>query len=382
MPVFSVMESTLTWTFITLLDILRGEAKILEGLHDLGIKGNLFSKFLQIPTVSTVEESYALDIRHSAIMWVNYIEKDSMYRHWPSSLQELLRATFSGVIRKIHCYFFFNLAGGVFYRWSGLGAPPLALFSGVPFSSEEMDPEELEIVLMQCIMETADFFQRAIFMGQITEGVDVVDFLMEQTNVVPRINPLILNSGRRYLDFTASPVIKLTVADDWDDTTMFSYMDSRDKFFIRDEEEVMYNETMWIVVDIEQAPGRQLLWNTLKHMKSIDSNCHVGVINNPSGKPFEDNSGLYRAVWSSHLTQSSKNTLDFTLKLLKEENTELLKQGTKIKHLLKQGMDQDAFEKKFSSMEVDFLHSKQKFCKEVLKLKAGQRAVVINGRGQ
>ncbi|XP_051565834.1 UDP-glucose:glycoprotein glucosyltransferase 1-like isoform X2 [Myxocyprinus asiaticus] len=353
MPVFSVMESTLTWTFITLLDILRGEAKILEGLHDLGIKGNLFSKFLQIPTVSTVEESYALDIRHSAIMWVNYIEKDSMYRHWPSSLQELLRATFSGVIRKIHCYFFFNLAGGVFYRWSGLGAPPLALFSGVPFSSEEMDPEELEIVLMQCIMETADFFQRAIFMGQITEGVDVVDFLMEQTNVVPRINPLILNSGRRYLDFTASP-----------------------------EEEVMYNETMWIVVDIEQAPGRQLLWNTLKHMKSIDSNCHVGVINNPSGKPFEDNSGLYRAVWSSHLTQSSKNTLDFTLKLLKEENTELLKQGTKIKHLLKQGMDQDAFEKKFSSMEVDFLHSKQKFCKEVLKLKAGQRAVVINGRGQ
>lgn len=41
--------------------------------------------------------------------------------------------------------------------------------------------------------------------GQISEGTDVVDFLMEQPNVVPRINPFILSSDRRYLDFTASP---------------------------------------------------------------------------------------------------------------------------------------------------------------------------------
>uniref|UniRef100_A0A673GKU3 UDP-glucose ceramide glucosyltransferase-like 1 n=1 Tax=Sinocyclocheilus rhinocerous TaxID=307959 RepID=A0A673GKU3_9TELE len=264
------------------------------------------------------------------------------------------------------------------------GALPVGLFNGIPLRSEEMDPEELETVLLQKIMETTNFFQRAVFMGQITESVDVVDFLMEQANVVPRINPLILSSERRYLDFTSSPV-----ADDWDDTTMFSYLESKDKtavvskkmkYFIRDEEEVLYGVTMWIVADIEQPSGRQLLQNALKHMKSSSSNCRVGVINNPSGKPTEDNSALYRAVWASLLTQSSKNMLDFTLKLLKEENVELLKQGTKIKHLLKQGMDHDAFEKKFNTMEVDFLHSHQKYCKEVLKLKAGQRAVVSNGR--
>lgn len=43
-------------------------------------------------------------------------------------------------------------------------------------------------------------------------------------------------------------------------------------------------------------------------------------------------------------------------------------------------MDHDAFEKKFNTMEVHFLHSQQKYCKEVLKLKAGQGAVVSNGR--
>uniref|UniRef100_A0A8C1FNU3 UDP-glucose ceramide glucosyltransferase-like 1 n=1 Tax=Cyprinus carpio carpio TaxID=630221 RepID=A0A8C1FNU3_CYPCA len=445
----------------SILDILRTEAKILEGLHNLGIKGSSVSKFLHLPSSTTVEDSYALDIRHSSIMWANDIEKDSMYRHWPSSVQELLRATFPGVIRQIRRNFY-NLvsqllcahyliciyvsvslrigfvlvvsaddkvdgyldAGVALFRLlnyiseeydeaqaftsmvsvynrvevgetlsvdtvtaylkkkfpkanaarilgvdssyddnrkvmllhsSGLGALPVGLFNGIPLSSEEMDPEELETVLLQKIMETTNFFQRAVFMGQITESVDVVDFLMEQANVVPRINPLILSSERRYLDFTSSPGITF--------------------FTSSVEEEVLYGVTMWIVADIEQPSGRQLLRNALKHMKSSSSNCRVGVINNPSGKPTEDNSALYRAVWASLLTQSSKNMLDFSLKLLKEENVELLKQDSK-----DPGMDHDAFEKKFNTMEVDFLHSQQKYCKEVLKLKAGQRAVVSNGR--
>lgn len=37
------------------------------------------------------------------------------------------------------------------------------------------------------------------------EGLDVVDYLMEQANVVPRMNPLILSTDRQYLDFTANP---------------------------------------------------------------------------------------------------------------------------------------------------------------------------------
>uniref|UniRef100_A0A8C2EL15 UDP-glucose glycoprotein glucosyltransferase 2 n=1 Tax=Cyprinus carpio TaxID=7962 RepID=A0A8C2EL15_CYPCA len=451
----------------SILDILRTEAKILEGLHNLGIKGSSVSKFLHLPSSTTVEDSYALDIRHSSIMWANDIEKDSMYRHWPSSVQELLRATFPGVIRQIRRNFYnlvlfldpiqeesielvklaelfykhniplryvigfvlvvsaddkvdgyldagvalFRLlnyiseeydeaqaftsmvsvynrvevgetlsvdtvtaylkkkfkkanadrilgvdssydenrkAGGVFYRKSGLGALPVGLFNGIPLSSEEMDPEELETVLLQKIMETTNFFQRAVFMGQITESVDVVDFLMEQANVVPRINPLILSSERRYLDFTSSP----------------------------GKEEVLYGVTMWIVADIEQPSGRQLLRNALKHMVNYCSFYFQLVVT--TGIASSESRGT--PVWASLLTQSSKNMLDFSLKLLKEENVELLKQGTKIKHLLKQGMDHDAFEKKFNTMEVDFLHSQQKYCKEVLKLKAGQRAVVSNGR--
>ncbi|XP_041663125.1 UDP-glucose:glycoprotein glucosyltransferase 2 [Cheilinus undulatus] len=483
----------------SILDILREEARVLEGLHNLGIKGEYQGKLLRLP-VNTVDDSYALDIRHPAIMWVNDIENDPMYHSWPSGVQELLRATFPGVIRQIRRNFFnlvlfldpaqeesvelvklaelfykhkiplrigfvfvvnnkeeidgfsdagvgfyrllnyiadeydssqalismFSLYkkvdigeslsvetisaylknkfpkasaerilgveseyddkrkdGALFYKKSGLGALPLALFNGVPLSPDEMDPDELETIILQRIMDTTTTFQRAVFMGQLTEGSDVVDYLMEQANVVPRMNPLILSSDRKYLDFTATPVV-----DDWEDRTMFSYLDSRDKtavmakkmkYFTNSGEDGMSAVTMWIVSDFETVSGRKLLLNALKHVKASPG-VRVGVIDNPSGKPSEDNTVLYRAIWASLLTQKNKAAAEFVQKLLKEESSLLLKQGTKMKDLLMQGMDSDAFEKKFNTMEVDFIHSHQLFCREVLKLRPGQRAVISNGR--
>ncbi|KTG21954.1 hypothetical protein cypCar_00038527 [Cyprinus carpio] len=316
----------------SILDILRTEAKILEGLHNLGIKGSSVSKFLHLPSSTTVEDSYALDIRHSSIMWANDIEKDSMYRHWPSSVQELLRATFPGVIRQIRRNFY-NLVlfldpiqeesielvklAELFYKHNiplrigfvlvvsaddkvdGYLDAGVALFRLLNYISEEYDEAQAFTSMVSVYnrvevgetlsVDTVTAYLKKKFpkanaarilgvdssyddnrKGQITESVDVVDFLMEQANVVPRINPLILSSERRYLDFTSSPV-----ADDWDDTTMFSYLDSKDKtavvskkikYFIREEEEVLYGVTMWIVADIEQPSGRQLLRNALKHM--------------------------------------------------------------------------------------------------------------------
>lgn len=58
---------TCDFCFYSILDILRGEARVLEGLHNLGIKGEHQGKLLRLP-VNAVDDSYALDIRHPAIM--------------------------------------------------------------------------------------------------------------------------------------------------------------------------------------------------------------------------------------------------------------------------------------------------------------------------
>ncbi|XP_053733940.1 UDP-glucose:glycoprotein glucosyltransferase 2 isoform X2 [Synchiropus splendidus] len=483
----------------SVLEVLRGEARILEGLHNLGIKGEHQGNLLRLP-VNPVTDSYALDIRHPSILWMNDIENDPQYSSWPAGLQELLRATFPGVIRQIRRNLFslvlvldpvqeetvglvklaalfykhkiplrigfvfvvntedeidgfadagvgfyrllnyiadeYDLSqalvsmvsfynrvdvgetlsadtvvaylkrnfpkasaerilgleseyddrrkdGEAFYRKSGLGALPLALFNGVPLSPDEMDPDELESIILQRIMDTTTSFQRAVFMGQLTEGSDVVDYLMDQDNVVPRMNPLILSTDRKFLDFTASPVV-----DDWEDTTMFSFLDSRDKtavmarrikYFTNNDEGGMSAVTVWIAADFQKASGRKLLSNALKHMKA-NRGVRVGVIDNPGSKPQEDNTVLYRAIWAALLTQKNKAAAEFVQKLLKEHSSQLLQQGTKMKDLLMQGMDRDAFEKKFNTMEVDFIRSQQLFCREALKLKPGERAVISNGR--
>uniref|UniRef100_A0A4W6FZR1 UDP-glucose ceramide glucosyltransferase-like 1 n=1 Tax=Lates calcarifer TaxID=8187 RepID=A0A4W6FZR1_LATCA len=402
----------------SILDILRGEARVLEGLHNLGIKGEHQGKLLSLP-VNAVDDSYALDIRHPAIMWINDIENDAMYRSWPTGVQELLRATFPGVIRQVRRNFFnlvlfldpvqeesielvklaelfykhkiplrigfvfvvntkdeidgfsdagvgfyrllnyiadeYDLSqalmsmvsvsishtvhkslkfpkasaerilgveseyddkrkdGALFYKKSGLGALPLALFNGVPLRPDEMEPDELETIILQRIMDT-------------------------------------------------------TIVDDWEDTTMFSFLDTRDKTAVVAKRMKYFTNSGKMLFAIScltfpASPG-----------------VRVGVIDNPTGKPSEDNTVLYRAIWASFLTQKNKATSEFVQKLLKEESSQLLPQGTRMKDLLMQGMDVDAFEKKFNTLEVDFIRSQQLFCRDVLKLSPGERAVISNGR--
>uniref|UniRef100_A0A4W6FXM9 UDP-glucose ceramide glucosyltransferase-like 1 n=1 Tax=Lates calcarifer TaxID=8187 RepID=A0A4W6FXM9_LATCA len=465
----------------SILDILRGEARVLEGLHNLGIKGEHQGKLLSLP-VNAVDDSYALDIRHPAIMWINDIENDAMYRSWPTGVQELLRATFPGVIRQVRRNFFnlvlfldpvqeesielvklaelfykhkiplrigfvfvvntkdeidgFSDAGVGFYRLLNyiadeydlsqlynrvdvgetlsvdtlsaylkrkfpkasaeriLGVeseyddkrksnippqPYITLYYGHVYISLHVDCSNYtrsstylwidflsDITLIQCVLCPQ---------GQLTEGSDVVDYLMEQANVVPRMNPLILSTERKYLDFTARP------GDMYYSSSIILPTNVNSLVFalLSIDEDGMTTVTMWIAGDFEKVSGRKLLLSALKHQKASPG-VRVGVIDNPTGKPSEDNTVLYRAIWASFLTQKNKATSEFVQKLLKEESSQLLPQGTRMKDLLMQGMDVDAFEKKFNTLEVDFIRSQQLFCRDVLKLSPGERAVISNGR--
>lgn len=62
-----VKKRSLLLCFCSILDILKGEARILEGLLSLGIKGEHQANLLNLP-MGNMEDSYALDIRHPAIM--------------------------------------------------------------------------------------------------------------------------------------------------------------------------------------------------------------------------------------------------------------------------------------------------------------------------
>lgn len=56
---------------------------------------------LALDLSSVKGKSYAVDIRDSAIQWVNDLENDAIYKRWPSSVDDLLRPTFPGMLRSI-----------------------------------------------------------------------------------------------------------------------------------------------------------------------------------------------------------------------------------------------------------------------------------------
>lgn len=84
-----------------LLDTLKSESKILDGLHKIGIKGKSSVPILGLDLSTTSSKEFAIDIRDTGITWINDIENDSQYKRWSNSVLDLLRPTFPGMMRNV-----------------------------------------------------------------------------------------------------------------------------------------------------------------------------------------------------------------------------------------------------------------------------------------
>uniref|UniRef100_A0A1L8E1R7 Putative glycoprotein glucosyltransferase n=1 Tax=Nyssomyia neivai TaxID=330878 RepID=A0A1L8E1R7_9DIPT len=83
-----------------LLETLKSEMRSLDGLHSVGVRGAAAKSLIALDLQSSAKE-FAIDFRDSSIIWINDIENDSAYRRWSSSVMELLRPTFPGMLRNI-----------------------------------------------------------------------------------------------------------------------------------------------------------------------------------------------------------------------------------------------------------------------------------------
>ena len=90
----------------TILDTIRSEEKVLGGLGTLGLNSKQIAYLMNLNLVSKTQTQYGVDIRDSAIQWVNDVETGKLYKGWPDSVQELLRPTFPGMLRSIRKNFF------------------------------------------------------------------------------------------------------------------------------------------------------------------------------------------------------------------------------------------------------------------------------------
>nr|CAD7441965.1 unnamed protein product [Timema bartmani] len=377
---------------ISLLDVVRQELRVLEGLYKIGISESRMSSILALDFsgASSSNQEYAIDIRDSAVMWVNDIEHDKQYRRWSDSLMELLRPTFPGMLRSIRRNLYhlviiadpaklearpllklaesfyvhtaplrvglvfavnpdemvsgledsgvamlnaFNYAseqkdaysglafitdvyaavkedrditvedvrsqlkskypqGNVeeilgedseystgrklakdFLERSGFRRHPQVLLNGVPLSDKSLTSDEFEEAVLTEIMSQTPTFQKAVYKGEFSDSDDSLDFIMNQANVMPRLNDRILNQDNQYyLDM--SGVFPTNTK-----TDNFPSLSTRDKtamlvaqmryFSTRrqhgdDGHQVIL--THWVVGDMDSSEGRHLLHQALEQM--------------------------------------------------------------------------------------------------------------------
>jgi len=88
---------------LSILDLLRAERKLINGVRDLGLTGTEAIKLLSHEDIATVQaegEPQRFDWRDdteggNVIFWMNDIEKDKRYAEWPTSIQAV-RSHFLG----------------------------------------------------------------------------------------------------------------------------------------------------------------------------------------------------------------------------------------------------------------------------------------------
>ncbi|KAL3281194.1 hypothetical protein HHI36_004410 [Cryptolaemus montrouzieri] len=250
---------------------------------------------------------------------------------------------------------------------------PQALINGIPLPSNQITVDDFEEAVLNEVMSQTLSFQKAVYRGKLSDDDNVVDYIMNQPNVMPRLNDRILNKDK------STNLDMLGVPSSISDLTNLIKLSPRDmtatalenvKYFSTSRKGRKFQSfTYWVVGDLDCGKSRKILQAALEHAKS-DADVRVTFMPNVEGN---GNNQLNKVVLAVLENLPSDKTIKFVLDLLKNED-ELKK--------VRKG-DTSSLPREVSSrLDNQDLNLKmlRVYCQRVLGLSAGQRAVVANGR--
>lgn len=481
----------------TLLQALKQETIVIEGLHSVSVPESKISKLLKMDFIEDKQE-YAIDIRDSAVQYINDIENDHHYKNWPGSVQDLLRPTYPGMLRNVRKNIYhliiiadpsqseardiFKLAesfyvhkapvrigiifaanpdpslngfknAGIallnafnfiaqdktpydglsfitevyatsegkefvpeiiknhfqfkypnedlelifgddsdydtgrklawdFINRTGIGNPPQVLVNGVALKQSQLNVDMFEDAILTEVMRQTPFIQKSVYKGELADYHNILDFLMSQKNVMPRLNQKILTPGKNFIDLTGVVVEGLSPSD----LPYISQKDFASTFaahlnYLTKREEIVFRPlTWWIVGDLETPEGRTLLNAALIHLKTSNE-IRIGIVHNPQNPDISKESIITKAVYVSTKILNRNHAKLFITKLIKTVNAVQLQQGEKkpIDFALSD-MNSEVFQTSLDKEDNEFLSFHSMFARTVLGLAPGARAIVANGK--
>uniref|UniRef100_A0A914V212 UDP-glucose:glycoprotein glucosyltransferase 1 n=1 Tax=Plectus sambesii TaxID=2011161 RepID=A0A914V212_9BILA len=278
-------------------------------------------------------------------------------------------------------------AGTQFLEKSGLGKAPKVLLNGIPLDDTGITADRFEETVINEITKVTPKIQKAVMEGRLTDKDSVMNWFLDQPEVMPRLNRRILDAGKgenvKFLDLTDTYEYKAPTLKD------FALLHERQKNQVilrtmkhlkRNDELITRPVTVWVVGDLETSEGRELYYNAIKHLKQSHKT-RIGFIHNPTNteKDAKD-TVITKLVHGGLKLLTDTMSKQFVTKLVKEENfVDLQKGKLSLEELAVNGMDVATFKKELNLLSDEFLKIHSRYATRTLELLPGQRAIVANG---
>lgn len=466
----------------TLFDHLKKEVKLVEGLHRVVSDEEQVKKLLNLDISNEKPDQLAVDIRDSAIIYINDIENDNMYKSWPSSISDMLRPTYPGMLRNVRknmynlvliidpskketheliklCESFYvhkaplriglvfitpntettgledpsiailnafnyisqelsafdglsflteviasvgatdiqskdvvrhfkskypkvsvDLVFGAdsdfntgiqltedFLERTGLGTATRVLLNGVILSEGSLSGDSFEEAVLTEIMRQTPIIQKAVYSKELTDKDDILDWLMKQNNVMPRLNKQILNTeDAQFLDMTSPGD---SIGYDMNSSThpeLVSSIISQANYLVNSNEKC-HPITVWIFTDLTTNQGKVLVRDAIEHMRTDSESVRLAVIHSSVSDVAIVFEGLLRTI------DDQKQLQNLLIKVLESEDQNL----STLINLLPTDVGIDI---KSSQSEVQSLLKLHEMCHLKCSSSLLHDSIVINGR--
>ena len=86
-----------------------------------------------------------------------------------------------------------------YYRKIGLRKLPQVFVNGFPLGESELEGDSFEESVINKVMSLTQEIQMAVYKGEVHDSTNLLDWLMNRDEIMPRLNPRILTQERQYL---------------------------------------------------------------------------------------------------------------------------------------------------------------------------------------
>ncbi|XP_043284000.1 UDP-glucose:glycoprotein glucosyltransferase isoform X2 [Venturia canescens] len=258
-----------------------------------------------------------------------------------------------------------------FVKRTGFKKFPQALLNGVPLPTFDLDADSFKETVFAAAIAQTPQFQKAVYTREITDDDDVIEYLMKQPNVMPRLNERVLQTEKNKWLNLIGTVPNNEDYKSWNPQDMAAWLMAKTNYLsVPRRTSVRHLYSFWIVVDLETEAGRKLLREALEYL-GTNTDVRLSVIVNSEENSDPDANVINKIALATLYTLSGEKGIKYMNNLMNEETVKLIRNGEfVIEEDIKSLMQTQGF-------TLDF---HRHYVKNVLGVKKEDRVVICNGR--